>query len=51
MLFAPKEIGQSLLEYALVLIFIAVVVIVVLKVLGSKVGGVFSKVNNSLSGL
>jgi pilus assembly protein Flp/PilA len=51
MLFAPKEKGQGLIEYALILVLIAVVVIVVLKLLGPQIGGVFSKINNSLSGI
>jgi len=49
MLFAPKEKGQGLIEYALILVLIAVVVIVVLRVLGPQIGGVFSRINSSLS--
>jgi len=49
MLFAPKEKGQGLIEYALILVLIAVVVIVVLRLLGPQIGGIFSKINNSLS--
>jgi pilus assembly protein Flp/PilA len=48
MLFAPKEKGQGLIEYALILVLIAVVVIVVLTALGPKIGGIFSKINTSL---
>ena len=44
MLFAPKEKGQGLVEYALILVLVAVVVIVILAVLGPKIGGVFSEV-------
>jgi len=51
MLFAPKEKGQGLIEYALILVLIAVVVIVVLRLLGPQIGGVFSKINDSLSGV
>ena len=51
MLFAPKEKGQGLIEYALILVLIAVVVIVVVTVLGQRVGNVFSAVNDSLSGV
>jgi pilus assembly protein Flp/PilA len=51
MIFVPKEKGQGLIEYALILVLIAVVVIVVLKLLGPNVGGVFSNVNNSMSGV
>ena len=49
MLFAPKEKGQGLIEYALILVLIAVVVIVVLKVLGPQIGGIFSKINSNLA--
>jgi pilus assembly protein Flp/PilA len=38
MLFAPKEKGQGLIEYALILVLIAVVVIVVLRLLGPQIG-------------
>jgi pilus assembly protein Flp/PilA len=51
MLFAPKEKGQGLIEYALILVLIAVVVIVVLRILGPQIGNVFSKVSSSLSGV
>jgi len=49
MLFSPKESGQGLIEYALILVLIALVVIVVLRVLGPRIGGVFSRINDSLS--
>jgi pilus assembly protein Flp/PilA len=51
MLFAPKEKGQGLVEYALILVLVAIVVIAVLMVLGPTIGNVFSKVNTSLSGV
>ena len=51
MLFAPKEKGQGLVEYALILVLVAIVVIAVLMVLGPTIGNVFSKVNSSLSGV
>ena len=44
MLFAPKEKGQGLVEYALILVFVAIVVIVVLALLGPAIGAVFSNV-------
>lgn len=44
MLFMPREEGQGLVEYALILVLVAVVVIVVLAVLGPIVGDVFSKI-------
>ena len=48
MLFAPKEKGQGLVEYALILVLVAIVVIAALTILGPKIGNVFSKINNSL---
>jgi pilus assembly protein Flp/PilA len=50
MLFAPKEKGQGLVEYALILVLVAVVVIAVLTLLGPIVGNVFSKINSGLGG-
>jgi len=50
MLFAPKEKGQGLVEYALILVLVAIVVIAVLMLLGPIIGNVFSSINNSLSG-
>jgi pilus assembly protein Flp/PilA len=44
MLFAPKEKGQGLVEYALILVLVAVVVIVILVVLGPAIGNVFSNI-------
>jgi len=49
MLFAPKEKGQGLVEYALILVLVAVVVIAVLTLLGPIVSNVFSKVNSAMN--
>jgi pilus assembly protein Flp/PilA len=51
MLFAPKAKAQGLIEYALIIVLIAVVVIVVLRLLGPRIGGVFSAINTDLSGV
>lgn len=51
MLFAPKERGQGLVEYALILVLVAVVVIAVLLLLGPVLGNVFSTVNDSLESI
>jgi pilus assembly protein Flp/PilA len=50
MLFAPKEKGQGLVEYALILVLVAVVVIAVLTLLGPIIGNVFSDIINGLGG-
>jgi pilus assembly protein Flp/PilA len=49
MLFAPKEKGQGLVEYALILVLVAIVVIAALMILGPLIGNVFSTINSSLS--
>ncbi|GAB1469888.1 hypothetical protein MASR2M66_07660 [Chloroflexota bacterium] len=51
MLFSPKEKGQGLVEYALILVLVAIVVIAALMVLGPIIGNVFSKINTSLTGV
>ena len=48
MLFAPKEKGQGLVEYALILVLVAVVVIAILLLLGPAIGDVFSQIVGSL---
>ena len=44
MLFAPKEKGQGLVEYALILVLVAIVVIVILRLLGPAIGDIFSNI-------
>jgi pilus assembly protein Flp/PilA len=44
MLFSPREEGQALTEYALVLLLIALIVILVLAVVGPAVGNMYSSV-------
>lgn len=39
-----REIGQGLVEYALILILVVIVVLVVLTIFGSNVGTMFSNV-------
>ena len=48
MLFAPKEKGQGLVEYALILVLVAIVVIVILALLGPAIGNVFSNIVNTI---
>jgi pilus assembly protein Flp/PilA len=49
MLFAPQERGQGLVEYALILVLVAIVVIAALMILGPLVANVFSTINDSLN--
>jgi pilus assembly protein Flp/PilA len=51
MLFAKKQKGQGLVEYALILVLVAIVVFAVLMLLGPIIGNVLSTLNNSLSSL
>jgi len=48
MLFVPKEKGQGLVEYAIILALIAIVVVVVVGTLGKKVNNTFETVNGAL---
>jgi len=44
-----KEKGQGLVEYALILVLVAIVVIAALTLLGPTIGNIFSSVNSSLT--
>ena len=44
----PREEGQGLVEYALILVLVAIVVIVILAVLGPAIGKIFSQIVGSL---
>ena len=44
MLFIPREEGQGLVEYALILVLVAIVVIAILTLLGPTIGNVFSDI-------
>ena len=46
--FFAKEDGQGLVEYTLILVLIAIVVIGILTLLGGKVSQVFSSINSGL---
>jgi pilus assembly protein Flp/PilA len=48
MLFSPAQRAQGLVEYALILVLVAILVIAALLLLGTKLGNTFSTVNNSL---
>jgi len=44
MLYLPREEGQGLVEYALILVLIAIIVIAVLTLLGPEVANIFSTI-------
>jgi len=48
MLFMPREEGQGLVEYALILVLVAIVVIVILALLGPAIGDIFSNIVNAV---
>jgi pilus assembly protein Flp/PilA len=48
MLFLPREEGQGLVEYALILVLIAIAVIALLALLGTQVRNVFSNIASAL---
>ena len=49
MLFLSREDGQGLVEYALILVLVAIIVIAVLILLGPQIGNVFSRIINALT--
>ena len=48
MLFAPKENGQGLVEYAIILSLVAIVVVAVVRAFGTRLGQTYSTINSSL---
>ena len=48
MLFISRERGQGLVEYAIILAFVALVVISVVRLLGPRIGNTFSDIASSL---
>jgi pilus assembly protein Flp/PilA len=48
MFFISKEKGQGLVEYAIILAFVAIVVISVVRLLGPSIGNTYSNITNSM---
>lgn len=48
MLFAPKQQGQGLIEYAIIISLVALIVIAVLWLLGPEVGNSYSSISSSI---
>lgn len=44
MFYLPREEGQGLVEYALILVLVAMVVIIILAILGPTIGNTFSNI-------
>ncbi len=47
-MYLPREEGQGLVEYALILVLVAVVVIAILMLLGPQIANIFSQVTTGL---
>ncbi len=47
MLFNLREEAQGLVEYALILVLLAVLLIAILSLLGTGIGNMFSAINNN----
>lgn len=52
MFYMPRqdEEGQGLVEYALILVLVAIVVIAILAIVGPQIGNIFSRITSGLSG-
>ena len=48
MLFLPREEGQGLVEYALILVLVSIVVIAILLLLGPIIGNIFSNIVDAI---
>jgi pilus assembly protein Flp/PilA len=48
LLFVIRQRGQGLVEYALILMLVALIVIVILALLGPAIGNIFSNIVNSI---
>ena len=48
-MYLPREKGQGLVEYALILVLVAIVVIAILILVGPQIANIFSRVTNGLS--
>lgn len=48
MLWLPRQEGQGLVEYALILVLVALIVIVILAVLGPAIGNTFSQIVSAI---
>ena len=48
MLYLPREDGQGLVEYALILVLVSITVIVLLSLLGDQVGQIFNTITTTL---
>ncbi len=50
-MYLPREEGQGLVEYALLLVMVALVVLAVLMILGPQIANVFSRLTSALQAI
>lgn len=50
-MFTYYEKGQGLVEYALIIVFIAIIVLIALQLLGGTLGNTFSNISSTLESL
>ena len=50
MLFSLKEKGQGMVEYALILVLVAIVVIAILALLAPQISNIFNQIMGMVSG-
>jgi len=48
-MYLPREEGQGLVEYALILVLVAIVVIAILLLLGPQIANVFSRITSGIA--
>ncbi len=48
MIYLPCDTGQSLVEYALILVLVALAAIIILALFGSSIGNLYSNTMNNL---
>lgn len=48
MRFDPGQVGQGLVEYAMILVLVAVMVIIILAMFGTGVGNMFSNIVSNI---
>ena len=50
MLYLPREEGQGLVEYALILVLVSVAVIAILALLGPEISNIFQRIIDEMAG-
>ncbi len=49
MYFSPSEKGQGMVEYALIIVLVAIVLIIVVALVGSQISNVFSRIISGIA--